>query len=159
MSRTFALFVSCLLLCCLLLSACGGGGPRKRVFPPNASVQELTVAPDGSWSLAVRLQNFSNVSQRFTTLDAKLNVGGHAAGDVHLTPDITVGPESVEIFAATLTPSPAAADAVRAALESRRSVRYEFAGDIASSEPDKRRDDFTFESQLTPVPGLTGVLR
>lgn len=159
MSRTFARSIFWLLLCSLLLSACGGGGPRKRVFPPNASVQELTVAADGSWTLAVRLQNYSNVPQRFTALEAKLSVGGHAAGDVRLAPNLTVGPESVEIFSVTLNPSPAAAEAVRAALDARRSVRYAFAGEIASNEPDKRRDDFTFESQLTAVPGLTGVLR
>ncbi|MBB5207305.1 hypothetical protein [Chiayiivirga flava] len=159
MARRLVLSVSCLLLCGLLLSACGGGGPRKRVFPPAASVQELTVLPDGTWSLAVRLQNFSNVSQRFASIDAALRIGGHEAGAIRGTPDLTVGPESVEIVVVTLAPSPDATAAVRAALDARRSVRYALAGDIASSEPDRRRDDFIHESQLTPVPGLSGVLR
>lgn len=148
------------LLCAFaLLSACGGGGPRKRVFPPNASVQELVVAADGSWTLALRLQNFSNVTQRFDNLSATLQVGGVEAGTLQVRPDLAVGPESVEIFSVQLAPSPAAAQAVRDALAARRSVRYALEGEITSIEPDKRRDDFSFDSQLTPIPGLDGVLR
>lgn len=143
----------------LLLAACGGGGPKKRVFPPSASLQELTVARDGSWTLAVRVQNFSNVTQRIATVDAALVVGGQPAGTLKLAPDMMVGPESVEIFSVSVTPPAAAAAAVSGAIDARRSVRYELNGSIASTEPSKRRDAFTFDSQLTPVPGLTGVLR
>ena len=159
MSRTSFVSLCCVLLSVLVLSACSGGGERKRVFPPSASVQELTVAADGTWTLAVRLQNFSNVPQRFTGLDAEFNVAGHPAATLQPPTDITVGPESVEILSLMLTPSALAAEAVRNALESRRSLRYTLTGEIASSEPDRRRDDFVHESQLTPVPGLPGVLR
>lgn len=159
MSRMSFVSLCCVLLFALLLSACSGGGERKRVFPPSASVQELTVGGDGAWTLALRLQNFSNVPQRFTGLDAELAVDGQAAATLHPPTDITVGPESVEILSVALTPSSSAADAVRHALESRRSLRYTLTGEIASSEPDRRRDDFVHESQLTPVPGLPGVLR
>lgn len=160
MSRTSPIAsLAFVLLCALLLSACSGGGERKRVFPPSASVQELTVGADGGWTLALRLQNFSNVPQRFVGLDAELSVGGHVAARLQPPTDILVGPESVEILTIALTPSPAAAEAVRAALESRRGVRYTLAGHIASSEPKRRDDDFTHESQLTAVPGLSGVLR
>lgn len=159
MSRTSFVSLCCVLLCALLLSACSGGGERKRVFPPSASVQELTVAADGSWTLALRLQNFSNVPQRFSGFVAEFTVGGQAAATLRPHTDITVGPESVEILSLALTPSAAAADAVGNALDTRRSVRYSLNGEIASSEPDKRRDDFVHESQLTPVPGLPGVLR
>lgn len=158
MRRTTVLLVMLSILSILLLSACGGG-VRKRVFPPSASVQELTVQADGQWSLAIRLQNFSNVPQRFTGLDAKLSIGGNAAGDVRPATDIVVSPESVEILELTLQPAADAAAAVRDALESRRSVRYSLDGLIVSAEPDRRRDNFTFDSQLTPVPGLSGVLR
>ena len=148
------------LLCALvLLSACGGGGPKKRVFPPSASVQQLTVLPDGRWSVQVRLQNFSNVTQRFGNVAGTLRVAGNEAARVQITPDLAVGPESVEIFTLELTPSPGAAQAVSAALDARRSVRYELEGEIVSIEPNKRTDDFRFDSQLSAIPGLTGVLR
>lgn len=155
--RPLLLWLPCVALL-LLLTACQSG-PRKRVFPPSASVQELTVADDGRWTLALRLQNFSNVPQRFASLSASLRVNGEAAGTVQATPDIEVGPESVEVVTLSLAPSPAAAAAVRTALETRRNVRYAIDGEIVSSEPDRRRDAFDFESQLTPVPGLDRVLR
>lgn len=158
-NRLLSFWCVLLVLCTLVLSACGGGGPRKRIFPPSASVQELTVAADGSWTLAVRLQNFSNVTQRFGQVTGTLRVGGHDAGPVSLVPDAAVGPESVEIFDLRVTPSPAAAQAVADAIAARRSVRYELEGEITSVEPDRRRDRFDFDSQLTPVPGLPGVLR
>ena len=49
--------------------------------------------------------------------------------------------------------------AVDAVLQSRAGLRYKLEGEIRSSEPRERRDDFLFESSLSPVPGLTGVLR
>lgn len=151
--------LSVLLFCCLVLAACGGGGPRKRVFPPSASVQELTVEADGRWTVALRLQNFSNVTQRFGQVTGTLRVGGHDAGPITLVPDLAVGPESVEIFDLQLAPSPAAAQAVADAIATRRSVRYALDGTITSVEPSRRSDRFEHDSQLTPVPGLAGVLR
>ena len=45
----------------LTLASCGGGGMVKRINPPAASVQQLRVADDGSWSLVLRINNFSTV--------------------------------------------------------------------------------------------------
>ena len=39
----------------LTLASCGGGGMVKRINPPAASVQQLRVADDGSWSLVLRI--------------------------------------------------------------------------------------------------------
>jgi hypothetical protein len=45
----------------LALTACSGGNPdRKQINPPRASLQQLTVLPNGQWRLVLRLQNFSN---------------------------------------------------------------------------------------------------
>ena len=44
------------------------------------------------------------------------------------------------------------------ALALKRTVRYELIGKITSREP-KRDFDFKFESALSPVPGLDGMLR
>lgn len=147
-------------LALLLLAGCGGGnGVRERLFPPSASVQELAQQADGRWALKLRLQNFSNVSMRIDALQAELDVAGHDAGRIELAVGVSVPPESAEILELAVTPAPAAAAAVDAASRERRSVRYAIRGSIRSSEPDSRRDEFSFDSQLSPVPGLGGVWR
>jgi hypothetical protein len=143
-----------------LLSACGGGsGVRERIFPPSASVQELAVGTDGRWTLKLRLQNFSNVSMRIDSVAAELHVAGQPAGRIEAQPGLDVPPESAEIVEVVVTPASAAAAAVRAATDQRGNVRYAISGTIRSSEPDSRRDEFSFDSQLSAVPGLAGVLR
>lgn len=51
------------LACGLLLSACGGA--VRRVSEPAASIQQLTVRTDGSWSVDLRLQNYSSIPMQF----------------------------------------------------------------------------------------------
>jgi hypothetical protein len=141
------------------LAACTrGDGVRERIFPPTASIQELVQA-EGRWTLKLRLQNFSNVSMRFDALDARLTVGDVDAGRIALTPTIDVPGNSVEVLETTLTPPPAAGAAIAAALERRSAIRYTLEGEIRSSEPRNREDEFLHESSLTAVPGLNGVLR
>ena len=143
-----------------LLSASGGGsGVRERIFPPSASVQELAIGSDGRWTLKLRLQNFSNVSMRIDSVAAELHVAGQPAGRIEAQPGLDVPPESAEIVEVVVTPASAAAAAVRAATDQRGNVRYAISGTIRSSEPDSRRDEFSFDSQLSAVPGLAGVLR
>lgn len=148
-----------LVLLCALLSACGGGGVRERVFPPTVSIQELAQQADGQWTLKLRLQNFSNVAMRFDAIEARLRVGSNDAGAVNLQPMLSVPPESAEIVDFMLMPAMAATNDVQAAAQGRGSVRYTLEGMIRSTEPDNRRDEFKFESQLSAVPGLSGVLR
>jgi hypothetical protein len=140
-----------------LLAGCASG-PKKIVNPPKASIQELAVQPDGRWQLTLRLQNFSNVTTAFASLDAKLYVGGEEAGQVQVTPGISVGPESADVVTASLSPALGAKVAVASALASRRSVTYTFTGTIKTSEP-KGSWTFTHDSSLDPAPGLTGVMR
>lgn len=142
----------------LLLAACGDG-IRERVFPPTVSLQELAVQPDGRWALKLRLQNFSNVPMRFDRVDATLQIASAAAGTITLTPGLSVGPESAEIVELVLLPASAAANHIQAANVRRGNVAYALSGTIVSSEPDSRRDEFEFKSQLSAVPGLPGVLR
>lgn len=146
-----------LLVLVALLSACAGG-PPKRVYPPQASVQELRVQDDGSWRLSLRIRNFSTVPMRFSRLQASFTVGGHPAARFDLDPGITVGPGSAELIEQVFTPDTAARDAVKQALANRRSVAYLLSGRLASSEP-RTDDPIEYPSRLDPVPGLDGVLR
>ena len=140
-----------------LLSACASG-PKKVINPPKASIQELTVQPDGRWKLTLRLQNFSSVSTHFAAVDAKLYVAGEDAGQVQASTDISIGPESADIVETTVSPALGAKVAVASALASRRGVTYTLTGSIRATEP-KGSWTFTHDSNLDPAPGLPGVMR
>ena len=144
-------------LLALLLAACASG-PPKRVFPPQASLQELRVQPDGRWSASIRIQNFSTVPMRFSGFDATLAINGGEAARIVLDPGLSIGPGSNELVTHVFQPSAAAAAAVDTALANRRNVRYALSGRIATSEP-KTDNPFDYQSGLDPVPGLAGVLR
>lgn len=111
---------------------------------------------DGSWTLQLRLQNYSSVSTTFAKVDAKIEVAGVAAGNVTVPTAIRIGPESADVVETSLKPSAAAAQSV-AALRT-GNVRYKLAGRIVTSDP-QGENPFTFEGVLSPVPGLVGVLR
>lgn len=146
-----------LLVLVALLAACAGG-PPKRVYPPQASVQELRVQDDGSWRLSLRIRNFSTVPMRFSRLQASFTVGGHDATRFDFDPAVTVGPGSAELVEQVFTPGPAAREAVTRALANRSSVAYLLSGRLASSDP-RTDDPIEYPSRLDPVPGLEGVLR
>lgn len=149
LSCTFAILA-------LILAGCAGG-PRKNIFPPRASIQQLAMQADNSWKLQLRLQNFSNVPMTFAKIDAKIEIAGSAAGSVSVSPGIRVGPESADLFDASLSPAPAAAAKV-AALHGNGNVRYKMTGRIVTTDPGGEYP-YAFEGELSPVPGLDGVLR
>lgn len=145
------------LLLVALLAGCSSG-PPKRIFPPQASVQELRVQEDGQWVASVRLQNFSTVPMRFSRLQATLSIAGQEATRIDIDPAMSVGPGSNELFRHVFTPAAGARAAVSDAFANKRAVRYQLSGRIASAEH-KTDDDFDYTSALDPVPGLAGVLR
>ena len=153
--RTFFLASSC-----LLLAACGGG-PVRRVSEPAASIQQLAVRADGSWSVDLRLENFSTVAMRFDNVGLALMVGGESAGTLQGQPRLSVGPESADVATLTLRPSPPARIVLADALAGQRSVGYSFEGtlDAAPENGNARSYRVKRSSALSPVPGLPGVLR
>ena len=145
------------LLLALALAACGGG-PKKRVFPPEARLQELQRLDDGGLRLQLRLHNYSNVPMRFERVDLELRLDDAAAGRIALTPALQVAASSVEIVEARLAPPPAVLQAVDAALADGRPLRYRLAGTLATEAP-RGHYDLEFASTLDRVPGLDRVLR
>lgn len=145
-----------LLALTLLLAACGG--PVKRVWPPQASLQELAVQADGQWRLTLRVQNISTVPMRFDRIDLRLRVAGVEAGQLAPAGVLAVGANSAEVVDVLISPPPAARAPMDAVLLSRHTLRYRLDGRIESGEP-RGRYDIEFESALSPVPGLDGVLR
>lgn len=149
-----------LLLLCATLAGCGGG-PVKRVSEPAASIQQLTVRADGSWSVDLRINNFSSVPMRFERVSLAVTVGGEAAGTLQGEPAISIGPESADIATLTLAPTSGARIAIADALSRRGSLAYQLAGNIDATPEDGKSRSFDVErsSSLNPVPGLPGVLR
>jgi hypothetical protein len=145
------------LLLVSLLAACSSG-PPKRIFPPQASVQELRVQDDGQWVASIRLQNFSTVPMRFSRLQATLNIAGQEATRIDIDPAMSIGPGSIEVLQHVFMPAAGPRAAISEAFANRRAVRYQLTGRLASSEHGTD-DAFDYSSALSPVPGLTGVLR
>ena len=90
----------------LALASCGGG-PVKRVSEPAAGIQQLSVRADGRWDVVVRLDNFSSVPMRFSDANLDIAFDNGAAAKLQAQPGISIGPESADVFTATLTPLPA----------------------------------------------------
>ena len=143
-----------------LLAGCAGG-PVKRVSEPAVAIQELDVRADGTWRLALRLQNFSSVPMRFERVALQVEVDGIDAGRLTAAPGIDVGPESADSAMVDFTPSAQARIAVATALAESRPLPYVLDGDIAATAREGRSRDYTVRrrSALNPVPGLPGMLR
>ena len=139
-----------------LLASCGPS--VHPINPPNASIQQLDVLPDGRWKLQIRLENFSDKTVHYATLKASLRVSGLAAADIALNPDMDIPGENADVIETTLS---ASADALRAfAIESKApsGAPYELKGTINIPLAGK---DFKFEhkSRLSPVPGIPNQYR
>ena len=148
------------LLFCATLTACSGG-PVRRVSPPAASIQQLTVNVDGSWSVDLRLQNYSSIPMRFDSADLAITVGDQAAGTLQNAPRISIGPESADVVTLPFKPAAEARMAIADALAGRRSLGYTLKGKL-EAVPDSGRSksfDVDVRNTLNPVPGLDGVLR
>ncbi|MBJ6981110.1 LEA type 2 family protein [Luteimonas sp. MC1572] len=150
-----------LALACVLLTACSGG-PVRRVSEPAASIQQLTVAADGNWSLDLRLQNYSSVPMRFDTVTLDVRIGDQAAGQLLHQPALTIGPESADVVTIKMRPDAGARMFLADALASRRGVDYALEGSIDAAPADRgssRSYRILRKSALSPMPGLPGVLR
>ena len=148
------------LLLCTLLAACSSG-PVRRVSEPSANVQQLTVRADGSWAVDLRIDNFSNVPMRFDAVKLRLTVGGEEAGTLQGQPALTIGPEAADVASLTLVPGAAARIVVADALARGGNLAYALDGTLTAAPQDARARDYDIgkKNTLSPVPGLTGVMR
>ncbi|APP80345.1 LEA/WHy family protein [Xanthomonas hortorum] len=147
------------LTCALLLSACGGA--VRRVSEPAARIQQLTVRPDGAWSVDLRLQNYSSIPMQFERVALEISAGDQLAGKLDQAVGISIGPETADVVTVTLQPTSLGRLTVADVLASGRSLPYTLKGTVWATPQDKKRRDFAVESRntLSPAPGLNGVLR
>lgn len=159
MRQRFAWIAAIVLV--IALPGCGSGGPVKRVSEPAASIQQLTVRADGSWEVQLRLDNFSSVPMRFSATNIQIAFDNGAAGSVQSQPQISIGPESADVFNTTVMPTAEGRARIATALADGRGLNYTLGGSVDAAPEDGRSRNYKIErnSSLTPVPGLAGVLR
>lgn len=150
-----------LLITAALLAACTSG-PVRRVSEPAASIQQLTVEADGSWSVDLRLQNYSSITMRFDRVRLEMQVNGEAAGTLDAVPQLQISQESADVISISLAPSSQARLLLADALASGRGVSYSLVGSASAAPTDRgsvRDYPIKREGVLSPMPGLPGVLR
>lgn len=141
-----------------LLALAGCGAPTHPINPPNASIQQLDVQPDGRWKIQFRLENFSDQTVRYAAFKASLRVGGEAAGAIDLKPNLDIPGENADIVETTLAASADARKAFAADIGKPGGAAYELKGTIEIPAASKT---FKFEhkSRLSPVPGVANSYR
>lgn len=151
-----------LLLLSLGLAACGP--PRKSVFPPIVTIQEMTVRPDGQWQLTVRIQNNSYAGMNFRSIDGELKVAELVPVRLHAKFDLDIPAFAGDITRVNLLPTPEMSQALAAAAAkgSGGSVPYGVVGRAnAKPEQEDQPRDFEFHGNdwLSPVPGIPNTWR
>ena len=133
----------------------------KRVSPPAASVQQLTVGANGNWTLALRLQNFSSMPMTFDSVELQMQVGDQDAGKLQLQPALSIGGVSADVVNVELKPSSGARLVMADALAGNRTLGYSLKGTVAATPQEKKQRSFEIDSRstLNQAPGLPGVLR
>ena len=147
-------------LALLVLASCSGN--TRRVSPPSAAIQQLTVQANGDWAVDLRLHNFSSIPMRFDSVRLQVSVDEHAAGFLQASPAISIGPTSADVVRVSMKPEGMARIAVADALSGRRSIAYRLEGTVdATPEEANKPRQFRVDdrSSLNPAPGLEGVLR
>src|SRR5690242_10346971 len=154
MIRSLHFFVIAVALS--LLAGCGP--PLHPINPPNASIQQLDVLPDGRWKVQIRLENFSDKTVHYAAFKAELRVGGVAASNIDLNPDMDIPGVNADVVETTLAPSADALKAFAADSKEPGGAPYELKGTINIPAAGK---DFKFEhkSRLSPVPGVPNEYR
>ena len=147
------------LACGLLLSACGGA--VRRVSEPAASIQQLTVRADGSWSVDLRLQNYSSIPMQFERVALEISTGDQLAGKLDQSVGISIGPETADVVTVSVQPTSLGRLTVADVLAGGRSLPYSLKGTVWATPQNKKQRDFSVESRntLSPAPGLNGLLR
>src|SRR5690606_3214734 len=156
MKRATFAAIAATTLSMLVLAACGSSGPVRRVSEPSASIQQLSVRADGSWSLDLRLNNFSSIPMRFDAVDLAMTVQGQPPATLRSNPGFTIGPESADVATLQLVPPAGAKIAIADALARGSAIGYELKGTITATPEDGKPRVFEFQrdNALAPVPGL-----
>lgn len=144
------------------LIACGP--ERKSVYPPNVSIQQLSVLPNGQWQLTVRIQNNSYGEMDFKSLDGQLQLAELVPIRLHASFARDIPTLAGDVIQLNVLPTKAMTEALQAIAGkgSAGSLAYRISGS-ASAKPEqeaKPRDfDFSGNDWISPVPGIPNTYR
>ena len=147
-----------LLIAAALSLLAGCGPPLHPINPPSASIQQVDILADGRWKVQIRIENFSDKTQHYTTFKAELRVSGLAAAELSLNPDLDIPGDNADIVETMVTPSADLSRAFAADVKQPNGAPYELKGTITIPAAGK---DFKFEhkSRLSAVPGIPNQYR
>lgn len=143
----------------LLLAACGAMGTKLQ--PPTASIQQLTVNSDGSWTATLRFQNFSyDTGMHVYAIDAALTLGGKPAGNVKFAPALDIPASDADVATTTLRPDATATAALAAAKSG--ALAYALKGTLSVGKGTRgAAQPFPLDAKgyISPVPGVSNIWR
>jgi hypothetical protein len=144
------------------LIACGP--PKKSVFPPTVTVQQLKVLPNGQWRLTLRIQNNSYGEMDFRTLDGQLQMGQSVPIRLHSAFVLDIPSLAGDVLELDVLPTDPMSKAIAAIAGkgSAASIGYRVSGSTsAKPEQEKAQRDFEFsgDDRLSPVPGIADTYR
>lgn len=147
------------VLLALIASMLGGcaSGPERRVFPPEARVQEIRLTEDGA-HVQLRIQSFSTVPSEVQAYALTLEFAGSTAARLEGSAATTVLPQAAEILAIDSRLAADARERALAALAQGTALRYRLHGTV-TVKPTGRAYPIDYSSALSRAPGLDGVLR
>ncbi|HJR14041.1 MAG TPA: hypothetical protein VJ833_09115 [Rhodanobacteraceae bacterium] len=150
---------SVLACAALLLAGCTGMGTKLQ--PPTASIQQVTVNPDGAWVVVVRFQNYSyDTGMHVYSIDAGLTLDGKPAGHIAISPALDIPAMDADIATAIFKPD-AAGSAALAATQ-RNAVQYELKGTLSvgkGTTGDAQTFKLDGKGYISPVPGVSNIWR
>ena len=144
------------------LVACGP--PKKSVFPPTLTIQQLVTQPDGQWQLTVRIQNNSYGEMDFKSLDGELQLAALLPIRLHARFERDIPALTGDVIRLDVLPTTAMTQALQAIAGkgSAGSVGYRLSGSTSArpeQEKQPRSFDFSGNDWLSPVPGLANTYR
>jgi hypothetical protein len=160
----------CIALVALAAGLAACGPPRKSVYPPTVTIQQMSVRPDGQWQLTLRIQNNSYTGMGFRSIDGALQIGDGVPVRLHADSKRDIPALSGDVVTLDVLPTPAMGQALAAvaAKGSAGSLAYRISGRTNATpeqeqdddKPEKPRDfDFHGNDWLSPVPGISNTYR
>ncbi|MGC1550911.1 MAG: hypothetical protein WA777_20500 [Rhodanobacter sp.] len=157
-----------LLRCIALIALAAGlvacGPPRKSVFPPTVTIQEMSLRPDGQWHLTLRFQNNSYGEMDFKSMDGELQVADGMPIRLHSTFELDIPALAGDVLTLDVLPTPEMSKALAAIANkgSAGSLAYSIRGSaVAKPEQEDKSRSFDFHGNdwLSAVPGIANTYR
>lgn len=151
------------IMLAVVLTGCSST-PRRSMFPPTLSIQQLHVQPNGHWHMQVRILNNSYGSMEFRELHLTMLIDNQPATQIDARFKLDIPALSADVTDVDIAPSPAARAALAAIAGkgSSSALAYTLKGKASAipEHQDSPRDyDVDSHDWLSAVPGIADTYR